>query len=89
MEAHESRYLYNMQQILLEIDEQRYALMVQFLKTLDYVKIIRVEAEPGQGKKSSKSKARKATMIAFENYNLPLDPGESFRRDDIYGEDGR
>jgi hypothetical protein len=78
-----------MQQILLEIDEQRYALMVQFLKTLDYVKIIRVEAEPGQGKKPSKSKARKAAMIAFENYNLPLDPGESFRRDDIYGEDGR
>ncbi|MEI6411287.1 MAG: hypothetical protein WCR52_18000 [Bacteroidota bacterium] len=73
-----------MQQILLEIDEQRYALMVQFLKTLDYVKIIRVEAGPGQAKKTSKSKARKPALIAFENYNLPLSPGESFRRDDIY-----
>jgi len=79
-----------MQQILLEIDEQRYALMVQFLKTLDYVKIIQIEPESGKGKKTSKSGAKnKSAQIAFENYKLSLNSGESFRRDDIYGEDGR
>ncbi|MEI6412526.1 MAG: hypothetical protein WCR52_24250 [Bacteroidota bacterium] len=79
-----------MQQILLEIDEQRYALMVQFLKTLDYVKIIQIEPESGKGKKTSKAVAKnKPAQIAFENYKLSLNPGESFRRDDIYGEDGR
>jgi len=89
IKAHKSRCDENMQQILLEIDEKRYSLMIQFLKTLDYVKIVQVEMEPGKTKKLSKRKAKKPALIAFENYNLPLSPGESFRRDDIYGEDGR
>jgi hypothetical protein len=29
-----------MQQLILDIDESRYSLLLQFLKTLDYVKVI-------------------------------------------------
>lgn len=36
-----------MQQLILKIDESRYLLLLQFLKTLDYVKIIQPSAEPG------------------------------------------
>jgi len=31
-----------MQQLILNIDESRYAVLLQFLKTLDYVKIVQV-----------------------------------------------
>lgn len=78
-----------MQQIVLEIEEKRFALLIQFLKTLDYVKIIQVEQEPRRTKETSNGAVQKPALIAFENYDFPLSPGESFRREDIYGDDGR
>ena len=63
--------------------------LINILAVLDYVKIIQVVQEPRQTKETPNGAVQKSTLIAFENYDFPLSSGESFRREDIYGEDGR
>ena len=43
-----------MQQVILNVEESKYALLLQFLKTLDYVKIVQAPVAPVKNGKKPK-----------------------------------
>ncbi len=55
-----------MQQIIIDIDEKRYKLLLQFLKTLDYVRIV----QPADAANTSAQENRPSSQLELLNLQL-------------------